>query len=92
MVAFPATAAQARALTSNPSMRSIRSNDQLFYQMNQARMLAVFDRLRVCAPGADTTSGNRICKFEQPTKIRRRCEKRQTDLNQIRLTLFAIYL
>jgi serine protease AprX len=46
MVAFVATAAQARALAANPAVRSVWSNDRLRYFMNQARVLAGVDRLR----------------------------------------------
>jgi serine protease AprX len=47
MVAAPATAAQVRALSTNSAVRSIWSNDRLFYYMNQARVLTGVDRLRV---------------------------------------------
>jgi len=47
MVATVATAGQVRALASNGVVRSIWSNDQLFYTMNQARVLAGVDKLRV---------------------------------------------
>ncbi|MFP5264624.1 MAG: S8 family serine peptidase [Blastocatellia bacterium] len=46
MVAVPATAGQARALAANPGVRSVWSNDRLYYFMNQARVLAGVDRLR----------------------------------------------
>ena len=46
MVAAPATVAQVRALASNGSVRSIWSNDRLFYYMNQARVMTGVDRLR----------------------------------------------
>src|ERR1044072_1459860 len=46
MVAMPATAGQVRALAGNSAVRSIWSNDRLYYFMNQARMLAGVDRLR----------------------------------------------
>lgn len=46
MVAQPMTAGQVRALAANPSVRSIWSNDRLYYYMNQARMLTGVDRLR----------------------------------------------
>ena len=45
MVAMPATAGQVRALAGNSAVRSIWSNDRLYYFMNQARMLAGVDRL-----------------------------------------------
>lgn len=46
MVAAPATVAQVQALASNGAVRSIWSNDRLFYYMNQARVLTGVDRLR----------------------------------------------
>ncbi|HEX8185532.1 MAG TPA: S8 family serine peptidase, partial [Blastocatellia bacterium] len=46
MVATPATAAQVRALAASPAVRSVWSNDRLYYFMNQARVLAGVDRLR----------------------------------------------
>src|SRR5205085_9008257 len=46
MVAMPATAGQVRALSGNSAVRSIWSNDRLYYFMNQARMLAGVDRMR----------------------------------------------
>ncbi|HJQ71745.1 MAG TPA: S8 family serine peptidase [Blastocatellia bacterium] len=46
MVAAPATVAQVRALASNAAVRSVWSNDRLFYYMNQARVLTGVDRLR----------------------------------------------
>jgi serine protease AprX len=46
MVAMPATAGQVRALAGNRAVRSIWSNDRLYYFMNQARMLAGVDRVR----------------------------------------------
>jgi serine protease AprX len=49
MVAVPATAGQVRALAANGSVRSVWSNDQLFYYMNQARVLTGVDRLRMDA-------------------------------------------
>jgi len=47
MVASVATAGQVRALANNNDVRSIWSNDQLFYSMNQARVLTGVDKLRV---------------------------------------------
>lgn len=46
MVAQPMTAGQVRALQNNPNIRSIWSNDQLQYFMNQARTLTGVDRVR----------------------------------------------
>src|SRR5215210_5207314 len=40
MVAAPATAGQVRALSANSAVRSIWSNDRLYYFDNQARTLA----------------------------------------------------
>jgi serine protease AprX len=50
MVAFPATAGQARALRASPAVRSIWSNDRLRYFMDQARILAGVDRIRQDRP------------------------------------------
>ncbi len=49
MVAINATAGQVRALAARPGVRSIWSNDQLEYHLNQARVLAGVDRLRTDA-------------------------------------------
>jgi serine protease AprX len=46
MVAAFANAGQVRALASNTEVRSIWTNDQLFYSINQARVLTGVDRLR----------------------------------------------
>lgn len=46
MVAQPMTAGQVRALSNNAAVRSIWSNDQLVYFMNQARTLTGVDKLR----------------------------------------------
>ncbi len=46
MVAQPMTVAQVRALSGNSAVRSIWSNDQLVYFMNQARMLTGVEKLR----------------------------------------------
>ncbi|MDT4896310.1 MAG: serine protease AprX [Acidobacteriota bacterium] len=46
MVAAPATAGQVRALAANSSVRSIWSNDKLYYFDNQARTLVGLDKLR----------------------------------------------
>lgn len=46
IVAQPMTAGQVRALANNPSVRSIWSNDRLFYTMNQARVLTGVQRLQ----------------------------------------------
>lgn len=45
MVAQPMTAGQIRALANNPSVRSIWSNDRLYYHMHQARVLAGVNRM-----------------------------------------------
>ncbi len=46
MVAQPMTVGQVRALSNNGAVRSIWSNDQLVYFMNQARTLTGVDKLR----------------------------------------------
>ncbi len=46
MVAQPMTAGQIRALQGNPAVRSIWSNDPLYYYMHQARVLGGVERLR----------------------------------------------
>jgi serine protease AprX len=49
MVAAPATVTQVKALSTNPDIRSIWSNDKLEYYMNQARVLAGVDKIRTDA-------------------------------------------
>ena len=44
MVAQPMTAGQVRALQNNPAVRSIWSNDRLYYYMHQARVLTGVDQ------------------------------------------------
>jgi serine protease AprX len=46
MVAQPMTAGQVRALQNNPAVRSIWSNDRLYYYMHQARVVAGVDFLQ----------------------------------------------
>jgi serine protease AprX len=46
MVAQPMTVGQIRALQNNPSIRSIWSNDRLYYTMQQARVLTGVQRLQ----------------------------------------------
>ena len=46
MVGAVLTAGQVRALSNNPSVRSIWSNDRQVYYMNQARVMAGVDKLR----------------------------------------------
>jgi serine protease AprX len=46
MVAVPATAGQVRALAARAEVRSVWSNDRLYYYDNQARMLAGVERVR----------------------------------------------
>ena len=46
MVATTLTAGQIRALSAEPSVRSIWSNDRMYYYMDQARILAGVDKLR----------------------------------------------
>ena len=49
MVATNATAGQVRALASNGAVRSVWSNERLYYYLSQARVLAGVDRLRTDA-------------------------------------------
>ncbi len=46
MVAQPMTAGQVRALSGNPAVRSIWSNDRLYYYMHQARVLGGVSKLQ----------------------------------------------
>ncbi len=46
MVATPVTIDQVRALAANPAVRSVWSNDRLYYYMQEARMLTGVDKLR----------------------------------------------
>jgi serine protease AprX len=46
MVGAVLTAGQVRALSNNPAVRSVWSNDRQIYYMNQARMLTGVDKLR----------------------------------------------
>ena len=46
MVAQPMTVGQVRALQNNPNIRSLWSNDRLYYTMNQAKVLAGVQRLQ----------------------------------------------
>jgi len=46
MVAQPMTVAQVRALQNNPNIRSLWSNDRLYYTMHQAKVLAGVQRLQ----------------------------------------------
>ncbi len=46
MVAMPLTAGQVRALAANSAVRSIWSNDKLYYYMHQAKVLTGVDKLR----------------------------------------------
>jgi serine protease AprX len=63
MVAMPLTAGQIRLLQNNPAVRSIWTNDKLFYYMNQARVMTGVEKLRTDAPftlrnGGMPVSGN----------------------------------
>jgi serine protease AprX len=49
MVATPATAGQVRALSANSAVRSVWSNDRLYYFMHEARVLTGVDKLRTNA-------------------------------------------
>jgi serine protease AprX len=57
MVAQPMTAGQVRALAASPAVRSVWSNDQLFYYMNQARVLGGVARLQSDAAMTFTNGG-----------------------------------
>lgn len=46
IVAQPMTTGQVRALATNPAVRSIWSNDKLYYMMNQARVIGGVQRLQ----------------------------------------------
>jgi serine protease AprX len=46
MVAQPLTVGQVRALSNNPAVRSIWTNDKLYYTMHQARVLGGVQRLQ----------------------------------------------
>jgi serine protease AprX len=46
MVAQPMTAGQVRALSTNPAVRSLWSNDRLFYYMHQARVMGGVTRVQ----------------------------------------------
>ena len=50
MVGAVLTAGQVRALSNNPAVRSVWSNDRQVYYMNQARMVTGVDKLRTDAP------------------------------------------
>ena len=50
MVGAVLTAGQIRALSNNPAVRSVWSNDRQVYYMNQARMVTGVDKLRTDAP------------------------------------------
>ena len=60
MVAQPMTVAQVRALQNNPAVRSIWSNDQLQYFMNQARTFTGVDRVRSTSAFTTANGGNFI--------------------------------
>lgn len=49
MVATVATAGQVRALSTNPAVRSVWSNDRLFYYLHQARVVTGVDRVKTDA-------------------------------------------
>ncbi|HEX5705706.1 MAG TPA: S8 family serine peptidase [Pyrinomonadaceae bacterium] len=58
MVAVPSiTVGQIRTLSANPAVRSVWSNERLFYYMNQARVLAGVDRLRTDANFTHSNGG-----------------------------------
>lgn len=47
MVAMPMTAGQVRALQNNPAVRSVWSNDKMYYYMEEARVLTGVDKARI---------------------------------------------
>ena len=57
MVAAPATAGQVRQLAANSAIRSIWSNDRLYYFDNQARTLTGVDKLRADTNISQTYNG-----------------------------------
>ena len=58
MVAVPsATAGQVRGLAANSAVRSVWSNDQLYYFMNQARVLTGVDRVRTTSAFTKANGG-----------------------------------
>ncbi len=57
MVAVRANAGQLRALAARPEVRSLWSNDQLYYYLHEARMLAGVDRVPVDAGFTRTNGG-----------------------------------
>ncbi|MGQ0835506.1 MAG: S8 family serine peptidase [Gammaproteobacteria bacterium] len=57
MVATPATAGQVRALVAHTAVRSIWSNDALYYDMHEARVLTGVDRLRADGAFTKTNGG-----------------------------------
>ena len=60
MVATVANVGQVRALASNSAVRSIWSNDQLYYYMAQARVLAGVDRLRTESAMTSRNAGSPV--------------------------------
>jgi serine protease AprX len=60
MVGSPATVAQVKALSANPNVRSIWSNDKLQYFMNQARVLAGVDKVRTDAAMTKANGGTPV--------------------------------
>ncbi len=60
MVGAVATAGQVRALQNNNSVRSIWSNDQLMYFMNQARTVTGVDKVRANMSWAALNGGFRV--------------------------------
>ncbi len=57
MVAQPMTAGQVRALAANPAVRSLWSNDKLYYYMHQARVLGGVQKLQADAAMTLRNSG-----------------------------------
>ncbi|MFZ0751810.1 MAG: S8 family serine peptidase, partial [Pyrinomonadaceae bacterium] len=60
IVATNATAGQVRALASNGAVRSVWSNDPLYYYMAQARVLAGVDRLRTDSAMTSRNGGSPV--------------------------------
>ncbi|HYG80814.1 MAG TPA: hypothetical protein VD861_10520, partial [Pyrinomonadaceae bacterium] len=57
MVAAPATVAQVKALAANDAVRSVWSNDPLYYFIDQARVLTGVDRIRRDAAMTNANGG-----------------------------------
>ncbi|HEV2915639.1 MAG TPA: S8 family serine peptidase [Pyrinomonadaceae bacterium] len=60
MVAVTATTGQVRALSTNPEVRSVWSNDRLEYYIDQARVLAGVNRIRTDAGFTSANGGTPV--------------------------------